>query len=61
MIVIDGGNDCCAGKKLAGTGISPHVNISATDLGIEKNGITDVQSQEIEQVVAALQGALSGE
>ena len=61
VIVIDGCTDCCASKKCAGTGISPHIHIIATDLGIEKNGMADVQYHEIERVVAAVQGALSGE
>jgi uncharacterized metal-binding protein len=61
VIVIDGCKDCCAGKKLAGTGIGLHIHIIATDIGIEKNGMADVQYQEIERVVAAVQGALSGE
>ena len=61
VIVIDGCGDCCASKKLAGAGIGPHVNIIATGLGIEKNGMADVQYQEIERVVSAVLGALSGE
>ncbi|MHB8163320.1 MAG: putative zinc-binding protein [Methanoregula sp.] len=61
VIVIDGCKDCCAGKKLGGTNVAPQVHIITTDLGIEKNGMADVQYQEIERVVAAIQGALSGE
>jgi uncharacterized metal-binding protein len=61
VIVIDGCGDCCASKKLADAGICPHVNIIATDLGIEKNGMADVHYQEIERVVTAVQSALSGE
>jgi uncharacterized metal-binding protein len=61
VIVIDGCKDCCAGKKLGATNIAPHIHIITTDLGIEKNGMADVQYQEIERVVAAIQGALSGE
>ena len=61
VIVIDGCTDCCACKKLVGTGIGQHVHIIATDLGIEKHGMADVQYQEIERVVAAVQGTLSGE
>jgi uncharacterized metal-binding protein len=60
VIVIDGCCDCCASKKLAGAGICPHIHIITTDLGIEKNGMADVQYHEIERVVAAVQGALSG-
>jgi uncharacterized metal-binding protein len=61
VIVLDGCTDCCASKKCAGAGINPQIHIIATDLGIEKNGMADVQYQEIERVVAAVQGALSGE
>ena len=61
VIVIDGCGDCCASKKLADAGINPHVNIIATGLGIEKSGMADVQYQEIERVVSAVIGALSGE
>lgn len=60
VIVIDGCGDCCASKKLAGAGVSPHVNIITTGLGIEKNGMADVQYQEIERVVAEVQAILSG-
>lgn len=61
VVVLDGCHDCCASKKLGGTNITPHIHIIATDLGIEKNGMADVQYQEIERVVAAVQGALSGD
>jgi uncharacterized metal-binding protein len=61
VIVIDGCCDGCAGKKLAGTNTGPHIHIIATDLGIEKNGMADVQYHEIERVVSAIIGALSGE
>jgi uncharacterized metal-binding protein len=60
VIVIDGCHDCCATKKLAATAFCPHHRIIATDLGIEKNGMADVQYQEIERVVAAVH-ALPGE
>jgi uncharacterized metal-binding protein len=59
VVVIEGCHDCCASKKLAGTTVSPHCHIIATDLGIEKNGMADVQYHEIERVVAAVYGALS--
>jgi len=59
VVVIDGCTDCCARKKLAGANIDPHIHIITTELGIEKNGMADVQYQEIEQVVSAVHGALS--
>jgi uncharacterized metal-binding protein len=54
VVVIDGCHDCCATKKLAGTAVSSHHHLIATDLGIEKNGMADVQYQEIERVAAAV-------
>jgi uncharacterized metal-binding protein len=58
VVVIDGCRDCCATKKLAATTVSPHHNIITTDLGIEKNGMADVQYTEIERVVAAVRHTL---
>ena len=59
IIVIDGCKDCCAEKKLAGSNIGTHIHIITTDIGIEKNGMADVQYHEIERVVAAVHDALS--
>ena len=61
VVVIDGCKDGCARKKLAGSNIGPHIHIITTDLGIEKNGMADVQYHEIERVVAAVHGLLSTE
>jgi uncharacterized metal-binding protein len=54
VIVIDGCTDCCATKKLAAAGCTPDVHIIATGLGIEKNGMAEVQFEEIEKVVRAV-------
>jgi uncharacterized metal-binding protein len=54
VIVIDGCTDCCATKKLNTAGIIPDVHIIATGLGIKKNGMADVQYNEIEIVLSAL-------
>jgi uncharacterized metal-binding protein len=54
VIVVDGCSDCCATKKLAATAVSPHHHLIATGLGIEKNGMADVQYHEIERLVAAV-------
>lgn len=54
LIVLDGCTDCCATKKLAGAGLAPDIHIIATELGIEKNGMADVQYHEIETVVRAI-------
>jgi uncharacterized metal-binding protein len=54
LIVLDGCTDCCATKKLTAAGLSPDVHIIATELGIEKNGMADVQYDEIEKVIRAV-------
>jgi len=54
VIVIDGCTDCCAKKKLSASRLEPDCHIIATDLGIEKKGMGDVQYDEIEKVVRAV-------
>ena len=54
VIVLDGCTDCCASRKLAASGLTPHVHIVSTRLGIEKNGMAEVQFHEIEKVVEAV-------
>jgi uncharacterized metal-binding protein len=54
VVVIDGCRDCCATKKLAATTVALHYHIIATDLGIEKNGMADVQYHEIERIARAV-------
>ncbi|PKG32700.1 putative zinc-binding protein [Methanoregula sp.] len=54
LIVLDGCTDCCATKKLTAAGLSPDIHIIATELGIEKNGMADVQYDEIEKVIRAV-------
>ncbi len=54
VIVIDGCTDCCATKKLAKSCLTPHRHIIATELGIQKNGMADVQYEEIEKVIHAI-------
>jgi uncharacterized metal-binding protein len=60
VFTIEGCHDCCALKKLAGTTFSPHCHVIATGSGIVQNGMADVHYNEIERVVAAVHGALSG-
>ena len=43
VIVIDGCTDCCATKKLSKSCLTPHHHIIATELGIEKKGMAEVQ------------------
>lgn len=54
VIVIDGCGDCCAKKKLSSSLIAPDHHIIATGLGIEKNGMGEVEYDEIETIVRAI-------
>jgi uncharacterized metal-binding protein len=54
VIVIDGCTDCCATKKLSKSCIAVHHHIIATELGIQKNGMAEVQYDEIRKVVQAV-------
>jgi len=58
LLVIDGCQDRCAAKKLSSSGLGPDIHIIATDQGIEKNGMADVQFWEIEQLVRAISQAV---
>jgi uncharacterized metal-binding protein len=60
VIVIDGCNDCCARKKLSSSRLTPHHHIIATELGIEKKGMAEVQYDEIGKVVAAVDQKITG-
>lgn len=51
LIVLDGCTDCCATKKITAAGLAADVHIIATELGIEKNGMAEMQYNEIERVV----------
>jgi len=53
VIVLDGCPDCCARKKLP-AGMMPHCHIIATEMGIVKNGMAEVQFDEIEKLVHAI-------
>jgi len=54
LIVVDGCGDCCAKKKLSSSRIAPDHHIIATELGVEKKGMGEVQYDEIEKVVRAV-------
>jgi uncharacterized metal-binding protein len=51
VIVIDGCTDCCARKIVTASRIEPQRHIIATEIGIRKNGMADVQYHEIEAMV----------
>ncbi|MDD4483915.1 MAG: putative zinc-binding protein [Methanoregula sp.] len=57
IIVIDGCTECCAMKKMPKSPVGPPVHIIATDLGIEKNGMAEVQFHEIGILADAVKDA----
>ena len=60
LIVLDGCTDCCATKKISAAGLVSDIHIIATELGIAKNGMADVQYHEIEAVIAAVNRHVNG-
>ena len=60
IVVIDGCSDHCATKKCANEGIVPHHHIVATDLGVKKDGLSDVQWGDVEKVLAAVDRKITG-
>jgi len=60
IIVIEGCSDHCASKKIIDEGIKADIHLVATDLGIEKNGMAEVQWSDIEKVLTAVEKKLTG-
>ncbi len=58
VLVLNGCTDCCATKKLLGLGIVPDAEVTATDLGVVKNGMADPAYAEIELVVQTIKEIL---
>lgn len=57
IIVVDGCTECCAMKKMPKAPAVAPVHIIATDLGIEKNGMAEVQFHEIGILADAVRDA----
>ncbi len=60
-IVLNGCPDCCATKKLRENGLFPGIELKVTDLGIQKDGMAEVQYAEIEIVARAIREILQKE
>jgi len=60
IIIIEGCSDRCASKKITDVGIRANIHLVATELGIEKNGMAEVQWSDIEKVLAAVEQKLTG-
>ena len=60
LLVIEGCSDHCASKKIIDVGIKADIHVVATELGIEKNGMAEVQWSDIEKVLAAVDQKITG-
>ncbi len=60
VIVLEGCSDYCASKKINGMGIRADIQLVATELGVEKNGMAEVQWTEIEKVLTAIEQIING-
>jgi len=60
ILVIEGCSDHCASKKIIDVGIKADIHLVATEPGIEKNGMAEVQWSDIEKALAAVEQKLTG-
>ena len=60
IVIIEGCSDHCASKKITGLGIKGDFFLVATELGIEKNGMAEVQWNDVEKMLGAVKEQLSG-
>lgn len=54
LVIIEGCPDICAAKKLGASGIEPDIHIIATEHGIKKKGMEDVEFWEIERLIRGI-------
>jgi uncharacterized metal-binding protein len=60
VIVLEGCPDHCASKKMIDAGIKADIHLVATELGVEKNAMAEVQWNDIEKVLTAIEQKLNG-
>ena len=60
IIIIEGCSDHCASKKIIEMGIKGDFLLVATELGIEKNGMAEVQWSDVEKMRVAVKQQLAG-
>ena len=60
IIVIDGCSDHCATKKCGLEGVTADIHIVATELGVKKDGLADVQWDDVVTVLAAVDREING-
>jgi uncharacterized metal-binding protein len=60
IIIIEGCSDRCASKKIIDLGIKGDFLLVATELGIEKNVMADVQWNDVEKMLGAVKQQVTG-
>jgi len=60
IVVIDGCSDHCAAKKCGLEGITADIHIVATELGVKKDGMAEVQWEDVTKVLAAVDRKING-
>jgi uncharacterized metal-binding protein len=60
IIVLEGCSDHCASKKIIDVGIKADIHLVATELGVEKNGMAEVQWCDIEKVLTVIEQKING-
>ena len=60
IIVIDGCSDHCATKKCGLEGVTADIHIVTTELGVKKDGMADVQWDDVVKVLAAVDRKING-
>jgi uncharacterized metal-binding protein len=60
IIVIDGCSDHCAIKKCGLEGVTADIYIVTTELGVKKDGMADVQWDDVVTVLAAVDREITG-
>lgn len=60
VIVLEGCPDHCASKKSIDAGIKPDIHLVATELGVEKNGMAEVEWNDVVTVLTILEKKING-
>ena len=60
VIVIDGCSDHCATKKCGLVGVMADIHVVATELGVRKDGMADVQWDDVVTLLAAVDREMNG-
>jgi uncharacterized metal-binding protein len=60
VIILEGCPDHCASKKIIEAGIKADIHLIATELGVEKNGMAEVQWSDIEKVLTVIEQKING-